>query len=127
MSSKGQSLTTEISDASGQHRLMLRYVPSRGGYDFDALIWRTQAAGGWKERLIISRDDFERGSERRRWVSEIHSFDPATGNAILKIAEGDVPESTGTTHYAYSWREWNLLTNREVRLIRVCPDPFEKY
>src|SRR5215471_12850751 len=87
MSSRGPGPTTEISDASGNHRLMMRYVAVNRGYDFDALIWRTNAAGEWKQRLIITQDDFERGSQRARWVSEIHSFDPATGLAIIKVAE----------------------------------------
>jgi hypothetical protein len=105
----------------------MRYVAVNQGYDFDSLIWRTQDGGVWKHRLIITQDDFERGSERQRWVSEIHSFDPGSGNAIIKVAEGDVPKAATTVHYIYSWREWNLLTNGEVRMIRVCADPGEKY
>ena len=127
MSNWGPCLTTEISDASGKHRLMLRYEAANGGYNFDALVWRTQDAGDWKQRLIITQDDFERGTDRRRWVSEIHSFDPATGNAIIKIAEGDVPNTDNEVHFIYSWREWSLLSNIEVRMIRVCADPFEKF
>jgi len=127
MISRGPSPTVEITDASGQHRLMMRYVPSRGGHDFDALIWRTRESVGWKQRLIITRDDFESGSDHLRWVSEIHSFDPATGFAIIKVAEGDAPKMADTVNYVYSWREWSLLTNHEVRVIRICTDPFEKY
>jgi hypothetical protein len=128
MSHRGPGPTREISDASGQHRLMMRYVAVDRGYDFDALIWRTRDAGNWKQRLIITQDDFERGSERQRWVSDIHSFDPVSGHAIIKVAEGDAPKTATTTvHYGYSWREWSLLTNGEVRLIRTCADPFEKY
>jgi len=106
---------------------MMRYVAVGRGYDFDALIWRTRDAGNWKQRLIITQDDFERGSKRRRWVSEIHSFDTVSGHAIIKVAEGDAPKTATTVHYGYSWREWSLLTNGEVRLIRTCADPFEKY
>ncbi len=127
ISNRGPGPTTEISDTSGKHRLMMRYVAVGRGYDFDALVWRTQDAGDWKQRLIITQDDFEKGTDRRRWVSEIHSFDPATGNAIIKVAEGDVPKTATDIHYVYSWREWSLLTNAEVRMIRVCADPFEKF
>ena len=127
MSSRGPGPTTEISDSSGKHRLVMRYVAVDRGYDFDALIWRTKDGDGWKERLTITQDDFERGTERRRWVSEIRSFDPTTGHAIIKVAEGDAPKTATTVHYVYSWREWSLLTNAEVRLIRVCADPFEKF
>ncbi len=127
MNHKRPGPTTEITDASGQHRLMMRYVPAGKGYNFDALIWRAQESGVWKQRVIITQGDFESGSNRHRWVSEIHSFDPTTGTVILKVAEGDAPKSASNINYIYSWREWSVLTNSEIRLIRICSDPFEKY
>jgi len=54
-------------------------------------------------------------------------LDATKGTAIIKIAEGDVPEGSPSIRYVYSWREWSLLTNGEIRLIRTCADPFEKY
>ena len=62
-----------------------------------------------------------------RWAVERHSLDDAKGTAIIKVAEGDVPEGSLSIRYIYSWREWNLLTNGQVRLIRTCANPFEKY
>jgi hypothetical protein len=46
---------------------------------------------------------------------------------IIKVAEGDAPTNAKSVSYAYPWRKWNLLTNAEIRLIRVCTDPFERY
>ena len=74
-----QGPTTEIFDVTGQHRLIVRYAPFGSGANFDALIWRTQEAGIWKQQLVISANDFQKGCPRRRWVKEAHSFAPATG------------------------------------------------
>jgi len=30
-------------------------------------------------------------------------------------------------HVPYSWREWDVANNQEVRVIRVCKDPFESF
>jgi hypothetical protein len=34
---------------------------------------------------------------------------------------------TETNQRYYSWREWDIATNREVRLLKVCADPFEPF
>ena len=99
----------------------------RQSFDFDSLVWRTNAGGAWHDHIVISAAAFQVGSPRRRWVSQIHSLDAAKGTAIIKVAEGDVPEGSPSIHFIYSWREWSLLTNGEVRVIRTCADPFEKY
>lgn len=99
----------------------------RQSFDFDSLVWRTNAGGAWHDHVVISQTAFQAGSPRRRWVSQIHSLDATNGTAIIKVAEGDVPEGSPSIRFIYSWREWSLRTNGEVRLIRVCADPFEKY
>jgi hypothetical protein len=126
----------EIADSTGSNRLARidRQVRSLGdlfqnrqSYDFDSLAWRTNADGRWYDRLVISQAAFQGGSPRTRWVSEIHSLDAAKGTAIIKVAEGDVATGSASIRYIYSWREWSLLTNGEVRVVRVCADPFERY
>jgi hypothetical protein len=117
---------------SGKHRLTMKYAPSGpvtggGGFDFESLIWENEDGDFWRERKVITQQQFEMGTDKRRWVNQLHSFNPKTGNAIIKVAEGDAPKNSGTVNYVYSWREWNLLTNAEVRLIRVCSNPFEEY
>src|SRR5262245_4884195 len=113
----------EITDASGRHRLMLQYANG----DFYSLAWHSKAGHVWAGRVVITRQDFQRGCDRRRWVAGIHSIDAASGRAIIKVAEGNVELADGDVVYIYSWREWDLLANREVRRLRVCDDPFEKY
>ncbi len=126
----------EVTDATGSNRLaridrerssLLDSLQSRRSFDFDSLVWRTNAGGSWHDRVVISQAAFQAGSPRRRWVSQIHSLDATKGTAIIKVAEGDVPEGSPSIRFIYSWREWSLLTNGEVRLIRTCADPFEKY
>src|SRR2546428_11643677 len=97
------------------------------GYDFHSLVWRTNTGTKWRDHLVISQSAFEAGRARERWISEIHSLDVAQGTAVIKVAEGDVPRGAPSIQYIYSWREWSLLTNAEVRFVRTCADPFEKY
>lgn len=103
-------------------------MPGGGtGYDFDSLVWESKDGDAWREQAVITHQQFETGTDRRRWVSELHSFDPSTGNAIIKVGEGDAPKDSIRVRSVYSWREWSVRTNGEVRFIRICKDPFEKY
>lgn len=126
----------EVTDSAGSNRLarvdrkvwsVMDALQSGQSFDFDSLVWRTNAGGAWHDRIVISRAAFQARSPRRRWVSQVHSLDAMKGTAIIKVAEGDVPEGSPSIRFIYSWREWSLLTNGEVRLIRVCADPFEKF
>jgi hypothetical protein len=126
----------EITDSAGSNRLalinkriwLLRDIGTgRKSYDFHALVWRSNIEGRWRDKAIISKDAFQGGSLRKRWVIELNSLNATNGTAIIKVAEGDVPEGSTSIRYVYSWREWSLLTNGEVRFLRTCADPFEKY
>lgn len=118
---------------NGTDQIVMRYVPADplggggSGFNFDSLVWESKDGDLWRERTVITRQQFEAGTERRRWVSQLHSFDPSTGNAIIKVAEGNAPKDSKSVSYVYSWREWSLRTNGEVRFIRICKDPFEEY
>jgi hypothetical protein len=125
-----------VTDSTGSNRLaridrecssLLDSLQRRRSFDFDSLVWRTNAGGSWHDHIVISEAAFQAGSPRTRWVSELDSLDAAKGTAIIKVGEGDVPTNSPSIRYIYSWREWSLLTNGEVRLIRTCADPFEKY
>ena len=81
------------------------------------------------ERANISRGAFLAGTTRDRWVIDIDSLDTSNGTAIIKVGENSLPVTKGSTvtvSCTYSWREWNLLHNGEVRVLRLCKDPFEK-
>ena len=126
----------EVADTTGSNRLALvdRRVVSvndalhrRSGYEFDSLVWRTNNGTAWRNHIVISRSAFQGSSTHRRWVTEIHSFNTTNGTAVIKVAEADVPEGSVDIQYNYSWREWSLLRNREVRLIRNCTTPSEGF
>ena len=126
----------EAKDPSGQQRLLLLYTPMKfgdheGGYDFHSLVWQKKENLFWTDFLIITKDEFQAGIDRTRWVSELLSFDPKTGYAVIKVGEADNPKPTEkvshTINYNYSWREWNLKTNQEVRFFKSCESPLDPF
>jgi len=126
----------EVTDSTGSNRLTLinlkhgsikDTLQGQQSFDFDSLVWRTNADGVWHDRVVISKAAFQGSSPRRRWINQIHSVDATNGTAIIKVAEGDGPEGSPTIRFIYSWREWSLLTNGEVLLIRTCANPHEEY
>ena len=120
-----------IEHTNGTDRLVLRDVESRisGGtaYDFHSLVWERSDGQGWSTVVEIDAQEFRGGSQHLRWVSQIESLDPNTGHAVIKVAEGDAPEGSKSVSYVYSWREWDLLENVEVRVVRIVQDPFEAF
>jgi len=123
-----------ITDETGNNQLVLRFVlvkvpiKSEGkDYDFYSLVWEIKEGGDWAQKVAISRAEFQKDCQRRRWVSKVQSFDPGTGHGILQIGEEGLPDSAGSMHVTYSWRVWDVLNNQEVRLIRVCKHPFESF
>lgn len=59
-------------------------------------------------------------------MNELHQFDPNSGFAIIKVGEYKPTGSPGAFRVEYSWREWNIAKNRQVRLLRLC-GPFEPF
>jgi len=104
-----------------------RSRPNEKSYDAHSLVWQRLKNGSWADQLTITQDEFQKASPYRRWISAIHSFDPESARAILKIAEGDAPMNSSAVTYIYSWREWDLRNNTEIKTIRVCADPFEPF
>ena len=99
---------------------------------FESLVWQTNAGGRWVNRVVIPQTAFQKGfqdgSPQGRWVTEIHSFNPEKGTAIIKVGEIEIlTDSPRRIRSNFSWREWSLLTNGEVRLVRSCTNRNEKY
>lgn len=127
----------EVASSDGTNLLSLvdvvvgkALVGSEVDYDFHSLVWKARIGTNLVNRCIISKTAFQAGRPRIRGVSDIHSLDSIDGTAIIKVAEDSPPVTNGTTvswNTVYSWREWSLLTNGEVRVLRVCKEPFEKY
>jgi len=129
--------SADILDRNGSNRLTLIYVPLGFGpnsnsqaFRFHSLIWRSKDGTNWTSRVTITKADFNSGAVRERWISEIYSLDAATGNAVIKVAEISSPVTNGAVRYeacSYSWREWNLTSNQEVRILQVCKKPSEPF
>jgi hypothetical protein len=123
-----------ITDETGNNQLVLCYVqveiPMKGpgkAYDFLSLTWECKHGAQWIPKVVISQADFQHGYDRRRWVSKLQSFDPSTGHAVLQIGEEGIPDATGALQVHYSWREWDVLNNQQLRMIRECDNPFESF
>jgi len=114
--SDSQSIST------GCDRLTLQ---NENGF-FRALVWSSEVGREWRLRAVITHADFKAGSDHERWISGLHSFDPATGLAIIKVGQ-TIPLHKTFSKCDYSWREWDLSNNRELRLLRMCEDPSEEY
>jgi hypothetical protein len=125
----------EVAGSTGDDRLVLRYVEvplpephssGRRAYDFHSLAWEARGDDGWAPRAVITHDEFTRGSPRR-WVSDLHSFDSVAGTAVVRVGEEQPPDPAGSVHVEYTWREWDVVRNRQVRLLRVCGAPFDPF
>lgn len=124
----------EVADKTGDHRLLLKFIEAPvltlGGveraFDFHLLVWEAKNGSTWTPKITITQSDFEKGTKHRRWISEIHSLAPDTGRATIKVGEEGPPDHAGSVHVTYSWREWDLVDNKEVRIIEVCDAPFDE-
>ena len=116
-----------VTDASGTERLVLNFIGSSSGSYFHSLVWSVHRDTGWVPNVTITREAFEADRANVRWVSELHSLDAENGVAIIKVAEGDSPWNSPSVNYNYSWRRWDLISNREVERLQECTSPFDAY
>jgi hypothetical protein len=124
----------EVNDDAGDHRLTLNYVEVRPwrdkegkAYNFHSLVWESRKGAQWTSAAVITAATFQEGSRRRRWVSDIHAFDAANGRAIIRVGEEGEPDAAGAVWVEYSWREWDMSRNADLRVIQLCEGPFEPY
>ncbi len=116
----------ELRSLSGRERLRLLYVEvGNDGLDFHSLALESLEEDTWQSQVVISQDDFQAEHKYRRWVSDLHSFSPVARCAVVQVAEGNRPPGSFSVSYVYSWRRWDLSSNRELAVLRVCKSPFE--
>ena len=123
--------TQVIVDEASEYRLVLEYVVvdipdlENGGFglDFHALHLQSSALEGWQNDLTISQDEFLAGSDCRRWIAKLHSFDPQNQTAILQTGTDGSPTGIGVVKYC--WCEWDLDRNCLIRNIKTCDNPFD--
>jgi hypothetical protein len=113
---------SEVVESSGSDdRLKLVYIERRiegwdeSGWDFHSIVWERRKEEVWEEVKRISREEFEAAVETDRWVSQLHSFDAEDASAIIQIGEMDRHDDAGAKPVQYSWREWHIETNLQLR------------
>lgn len=117
---------------SCRDRLRLLEDLTDSGADFHSLVWERLRDTEWTARRTISHEQFQSHHLFRRWIADIHSFDPEAGVAVIQVAEGDTPELADESRlhsvaFHYSWRLWDLINNREVERLLNCDHPFQAY
>jgi len=118
----------ELISTEGDARLRLVYVREDGGANFHSLAFDVLEADEWKARRFISRQDFQGEHHNRRWISDLHSFSPRSGVAVMQVAEGDQPTSAlCATAFFYSWRSWDVFRNLEIARLKQCQSPFDPF
>jgi hypothetical protein len=122
-----------VSDEAGKHRLQLRVTiteqqSDRGiiyAQNFHSLVWEESDDIAWKQKAIITREQFE--ADRERWVGALQALRAKDGVAVLKMAESEPTDNNGSTRVVYSWCEWDLVKNQKLKTIKVCKEPFEPF
>ena len=102
-----------------------------GGWYFHSLLWERRFGDEWRKHHELTQDDFQWQHPNRRWVADVHSFSPDDGSAVVQVGEGSKPmyplyPGRGTTFH-YSWRRWDLINNTELKRLKDCHDPFDRY
>lgn len=122
----------ECYDATGSHRVLLRYVrdpDSRWqGMNFFSISWEHKSGDLWSVKSWISEPSFRDASGHQMWVVEIHEFSRVTGIARIMVGEL-LPISSGGAWAGYSWRDWDLVENVQMQKLRTCNpgEPFDGY
>ena len=127
------SVRTTVYAPDGRDRLRLLDVVGTedGGLYFHSLLWERRIGEEWRTHHQLTQDDFQWQHPNRRWVADVYSLSPENGSAVLQVSEGNRPmypvyPGRGTTFY-YSWRRWDLIKNAELKRLKDCDDPFDKY
>jgi len=118
--------------------------PGRGGgLDFHSLVWESNRGGQWRSRSVLSAR--QAAKNVRSWVCDLHSFDPATGTAVVRVGQMRTdeaaepswlkevnerirevyPQSGRGSWCEYSWVIWNLRDRKAEKTLRVCKLPNE--
>lgn len=94
-------------------------IPDHKFYDFHTLIWDVFDGSTWNLKAIITNEDLK-DEHTNLWVSDIHSLNPDTGSAVIKIGDRD-------SEITYSWCEWDLCNKKQLRMIQACRLPFDSF
>ncbi len=111
------------SDESEKDRLFI-YIVGDGdddvGFEFHELIWEKLDDNNWIRFKTINSTHLRTKNSERKWLLEIHSFDPVKGTAIVRVGEGDNTP-------IYSWYLLDIKNRCLVKKLQECTIAFEPY
>ena len=120
-----------IEAPDGENRLVLLYVsmgvpgwPPDSAADFHSLRWEVKSADDWETKTELGYPELEKVLGEQALVSRLHSFDPHTGRAVVQFSTNGPKDSLGGEWCLYTWRDWDLLNNREHRFIEISENIF---
>jgi hypothetical protein len=108
-----------------RYELTLYY---RDGF-FQSLNWDCVENNDRVEVSVITATDFQAGHRLVRYVSDVHSI-AVSGKAVILVAEHGDPVSNGeltTMTVEFSWRLWDLRKKKELRILKRCSGPFDRF
>lgn len=116
----------------GTNRLRLLQEWGDEGGDFHSLVWEYLDGSEWRPHRTITSEEFQWGHPFRRWIAALHSLRAESATAVIQVGEGDKPQPVDplqfqSTRFVYSWRLWDLASNRELKHLTSGDDPFERY
>jgi len=114
--------------ALGRRDRLRLYWEARGiGLDFHSLAWERRSLFRWQPHVTLKQSDFALPNKHPRWVSDLHSFDPSQGVAILQMGEGNAPDNAPIMRATYTWRKWDLVKSKEIAHLQDCASPFDPF
>ncbi len=90
------------------------------GFEFHELIWEKLDDNNWIRFKTINSTHLRTKNSERKWLLEIHSFDPVKGTAIVRVGEGDNTP-------IYSWYLLDIKNRCLVKKLQECTIAFEPY
>ena len=123
---RSEGINYAAEDSGGKDRLRIFMVGAEEGLNFHSLVWEKLKGGTWETYQSITRQQLANGPDCDRWIAEIHDFDATSGTAVIRVAER-LRRSSGGVVVNYSWRRWDVGSNRELATLRQCAHPFEPY
>ena len=123
----GRKMRHEVAAERIGDRTEFKRVARIRGFDFHSLVWERLVGAVWRTHLSITAAKFQSTSDFTRWVADIHDLDATTGIAIMKVGEAMQPRGSRVVHFEYSWRSWNMETNRQVAVLERCNPPMQPY
>jgi hypothetical protein len=113
----------------GRNRLVLLQVPLEGwppdsAFDFHSIRWEVKTGVGWETKIELGYPELEKVLGDQASVSRLHSFNSESGRAVIQFSTKGPTDSYGSEWCLYTWREWDLLKNREHRFIEISEDIF---